>query len=203
MSYESEWGWYDNYESAWQQNESGEKFNEADVLRVQEWNEKAKKVAKQIRSSKQQNNKLAQFLTFLLQTIKSDKIVKDLHSVFFKTKNHDENVTYIRKKINIMVVSWVFVPFYPEKVKEFWLNEFYWEIYDHTNPINLTIYLDYLKKLSQTYHDNVPLDKGHFLNFLADIVIYYDLLKPATLDHTGYQEVRKGLEQKLYPQIKK
>jgi hypothetical protein len=49
---------------------------EADVQRIQENARQIKKVAQQLQQDKKQNNQLANFLTFLLEQLSNEKIIK-------------------------------------------------------------------------------------------------------------------------------
>ncbi|MBO7505024.1 hypothetical protein J6T66_02480 [bacterium] len=51
-------------------------MTEADVQKIQENARQIKKVAQQLQQDKKQNNQLANFLTFLLNEISNDKIIK-------------------------------------------------------------------------------------------------------------------------------
>jgi hypothetical protein len=44
------------------------------------------------------------------------------------------------------------------------------------SEISLTKYISYLKKLSAKYHDNVPIDKEMFVDFLVEIINQYKLV---------------------------
>ncbi|NOZ43917.1 MAG: hypothetical protein GXP45_02025 [bacterium] len=37
-------------------------------------------------------------------------------------------------------------------------------------------YSNYLKKLSHSHHDNIPLDKNLFINFIIDILLHYQVI---------------------------
>ena len=84
---------------------------EADVQRVQEQARQAKKVAQQLKQDKKQNNQLANFLTFLLNEISNEKIIKWLYDTFFITIDPKTNIPYFRKSMNDGVVVWIFYPF--------------------------------------------------------------------------------------------
>ena len=118
---------------------------EQDIQRVQVQSWQAKQVFAQIQKDKKQNNQMADFLTFLLKTIKNEKIISGIHNVFFKVKHTNQEIAYMRKSINTIVVVWIFAPFYPTEIRHFWLNGFFEKIYNFQNPLSLSNYLSYLK----------------------------------------------------------
>jgi len=80
------------------------KVTEEAVRRVQDNQRKAKQVQQQIKQDKDNNEKLAHFLIFLLQNITNEKLITTLYETFFKTKHPKTNVTYLRKNINTVVI---------------------------------------------------------------------------------------------------
>gem|GEM_PF-3206473 len=52
-----------------------------------------------------------------------------------------------------------------------------------------------MKILSKKYHDNIPINKNDFLNFLVKILFYY---KVVDVDQKPGDELYKDLETKLY-----
>ena len=91
---------------------------EADVQRIQENARQIKKVAQQLQQDKKQNNQLANFLTFLLNEISNENIIKWLYDTFFITIDPKTNIPYFRKSMNNIVVIWIFYPFYINKANE-------------------------------------------------------------------------------------
>lgn len=194
------WGSEQLEKQQWQ--ESNE-TNEEAVQRIRENTEKAKKVAQQIHSSKQTNHKFADFLTFLMWDIQDETIVKHMYQVFFKTKNPKDNIKYLRKNINLLVISGVFAPFYKKEIQHYGLYPYYEKLYNFNTTPSLEEYLWYLKKLSKTYHDNIPIDKSDFLTFLVDLIIYYRLTTPQLKSSEWEEETTqinlyKHLEDQLF-----
>ena len=85
----------ESWESWWSLKEW---VTEADVQRVQENARQAKKVAQQLQKSKQENNQLANFLSFLLGEITNENIIKWLYDTFFITIDPKTNIPYFIKK---------------------------------------------------------------------------------------------------------
>jgi uncharacterized radical SAM superfamily protein len=81
-----------------------EKVSEAAVQKVQEEARQAKQVAQQLKKSKATNTQLAKFLTFLMQTISNEQIIKGIYDTFFTTVDYKTNITYLRKNMNSVVV---------------------------------------------------------------------------------------------------
>ncbi len=167
------WEWLDVW---WDVRQDVNKVGEEARKKAQEDQAKAKKVWQQIKQSKQENNNLAQFLAFLLKSIKSDKILSLLYNTFFKTKDIKKWVTYIRKDINNIVVVWFFAPFFPDEIKQYNLNKYYDELIKF-EVLNLHNYVWYIKLLARKYHDNIPVDPQTLINLVIEISLYFELQK--------------------------
>ncbi|MDR0860004.1 MAG: hypothetical protein LBO09_03310 [Candidatus Peribacteria bacterium] len=81
-----------------------EKVSETAVQKVQEEARQAKQVAQQLKKDKAVNDQFAKFLTFLMQTISNEHIIKGIYDTFFTTLDYKTNVTYLRKNMNSIVV---------------------------------------------------------------------------------------------------
>lgn len=172
------------------------KVTEEAFRRVQDNQKKAQQIAKQIKDEKDINNNLAKFLSFILKEVKNDSIIKSVYDVFFKIKNPKTDTTYLRKSINIFVIVWLFIPFYPKQMEEMNIIWFYQDILDTNPSITLTKYINYLKKLSKKYHDNIPLDKNEFIELLTNVLQYFSLIND--LDANKKQELKLNLSKELY-----
>jgi DNA-binding transcriptional regulator GbsR (MarR family) len=84
--------------------EDNNKVTEEAVQRVQAQSKQAKQIAQQIKKDKAINNQLARFLTLLMQKIENEELIKAIVSTFFKTTDQRNQITYLRKDINIYVV---------------------------------------------------------------------------------------------------
>lgn len=184
-------------EEGWWVRQDVNKVTEEDVKRIQEDNQKAQKVWQEIKKDKAVNDKLANFLWFLLQNIKDEHIIKGIYEVFFKTKNEETDITYIRKNINTPLVVWAFVPFYIEEVKNQWLEEIFSPIYDLESKISLTKYTTYFKALLSTQEDDTPLDKHKLIDFIIHIAINYGLINNK-LSSEEKAELKHTLSKELY-----
>lgn len=182
----------------WEVRENINKVTEAAVRRVQEDSKQAQQIWQQIKKDKAVNAALAQFLSFLLKDIKEDKIIKGLYDTFFKVKDPKTNITYFRKVVNIVVIVGLFAPFYGKKIHEDKLDPFFSHIYDFNSTISLSSYVSFLKALSAKYHDNVPLDKAVFLNFLIQVVFHYNLVKLPNITPESHEELKQSLSKELY-----
>jgi uncharacterized membrane-anchored protein YjiN (DUF445 family) len=78
--------------------------SETAVQKVQEEARQAKQVAQQLKKDKAMNDKFAQFLTFLMQTITNEAIIKGIYDTFFTTVDYKTHITYLRKNMNSIVV---------------------------------------------------------------------------------------------------
>jgi len=192
------WWWlWDGLDIWWAPREDVNKVTEEDRKHIQEDGQKAKQVGQQIKKDKKINNDMANFLWYLLKSLNNDKIVGWIYNVFFKVKNPKTDITYLRKNPNTVVIVGIFAPFYDEEIKKLNLTSFFDGIYDFEENLNLDNYVAYLKKLSWKYHDNVPIDKEEFLNFLFDVIIEFGLIK-TDLSIKEPLELRKKLENMLY-----
>lgn len=191
------WIWLDNWLDAGQAREDQNKVTEDAVKRVQEQAKQAKQIRDQWKKEQKQNTKIAQFLTFLLREVKNEKLIKVLHTLFFKIRNPKDNVFYIRKNINATVLAWFFVPFYSNKAYELGLEEFFGKLYPHKTKPNIATYIQYLKNLSNQYHDNIPLDKKLLLELVFLIIWEYQLNTRDQLTNEKDQIIQK-IEKELY-----
>ena len=145
---------------------------EADVQRIQENARQIKKVAQQLQQDKKQNNQLANFLSFLLEQISNENIIKGLYDTFFITVDPKTNIPYFRKSMNDVVVVWVFYPFYLEKAQELWVSHYY-ETLKSSSEHSIAWYIQYLQELSDHYHDNIPINQASFVQLLIEIIKEY------------------------------
>lgn len=195
MANEVSWIW-EGLDVWWQVRSDVNKVTEEAVRRVQDNQKKAQQISKQIKDEKDINNNLAKFLSFILKEVKNDHIIKSVYNVFFKIKNPKTDTTYLRKSINIFVIVWLFIPFYPKQMEEMWILWFYGDIFDSKSDTTLTKYISYLKKLSKKYHDNIPLDKNEFIDLLTNVLQYFKLVND--LDSAKQQELKLNLSKELY-----
>lgn len=195
--FEMGWWLWEGLDAWWAPREDLNKVSEEDRKRVQEDEQKAKQAAQQIKKDKKINNDMANFLEYLIKNLSNEEIISWIYNVFFKVKNPKNDMTYLRKNPNNVVIVGVFAPFYEEQIKKYNLIKFFENIYDFGNDINMETYVKYLKKLSWQYHDNVPIDKEAFLNFLFDVIIEFGLIK-TELKMKDPLELKKALENMLY-----
>lgn len=180
-------------------NESGEiredqnKVSEQDRKKIQDDWAKAKKVQQQIQVSKQENNKIANFLAFLLKDIQNEKIMDWIYHTFFKTQNPEDKQIYLRKTANSLVLIGFFVPFYQKKIKEAQLNRYFENLWIYEN-MDFWAYLEFLTSLSEKYHDNVPIIQDALVDLIYQIVSYYKITKPWLKE----EEIKPLIIRKLY-----
>jgi hypothetical protein len=158
------------------------KVTEEAVRRVQDNQKKAQQIAQQIKKDKDLNDKFAQFLIFLLRALNNDRLIKALYEAFFTTKHPKTELAHIRKNINTIVIVGMFAPFYPKEIQEFKLEEFFTSLPHFTTKPTATSYIEYLKSLSKTHHDNIPMEKEALLDFLVEILIEYHLVNTSQMN---------------------
>lgn len=162
-------GVIESWESSWSLNEW---VQESEVQKVQENARQIKKIAQQLKQDKQQNNQLANFLSFLLSEITNDNIIKWLYDTFFITVDPKTNIPYFRKSMNDIVVVWLFYPFFLEKAQEIWVDHFYSKLVCAWEK-SIWWYMAYLQDLSTNYHDNIPVNQTTFVQLLVEIIKEY------------------------------
>jgi len=196
MPNETSWiiDWVDAGE--WVRKDSN-KVNEQDVRRAQADWAKSKKVQDQIKKQKSENNNIANFLAFLLKTIKNEQIISSVYSTFFKVTDSKTNISYLRKSMNNIVIIGFFAPFFPKELEKFWLTSYFqdfckldWEL------LSFGEYIIYIKKLSSKYHDNVPINQWQLLDLLALIIWEFGISKEA-LTEDWRKKIKNDLMKKL------
>lgn len=92
----------------------------------------------------------------------------------------------------------MFAPFFPEEIEQFGLTATFENLIQTETRSNITDYLNYLKQLSKTYHDNIPIDKKAFINFLTEVLIEFNLVNKDNLTEEQKKELQLGLQKELY-----
>jgi len=174
--------------------EDNNKVTEEAVQRVQAQSKQAKQIAQQIKKDKAINNQLAKFLTMLMQKIDNEELIKAIVSTFFKTTDQRNQITYLRKDINIYVVVWFFVPFFLKEAEELKIMSFYENLWVKTAWSNLEKYILYLWKVSEVYHDNIPIDQWPLITLIILIAQTW-ILKDNKQD---YEALRQNTLEILY-----
>ncbi len=184
-------GWIDDFGPV---REDNNKVTEEAVQRVQAQSKQAKQIAQQIKKDKAINNQLARFLTMLMQKIENEELIKAIVSAFFKTTDQRNQITYLRKDINIYVVVWFFVPFFQKEAEELKIMWFYENLGIKTAWSSLEKYIVYLWKVSEVYHDNIPIDQWPLITLIILIAQTW-IPKYQSL---GYEEVKQNTMEVLY-----
>ena len=187
-----------NFESGDGVRQDVNKVTEEAVKRVQENQKKAKQAQQAIQKDKAQNDKFAKFLTYILQHLTNDHLIKILYETFFKTKNPKDNLVYIRKNINTIVIVGMFAPFYAEEVKLFDLEDVFGEVLPKEADMTISKYINYLKKLSKTYHDNIPLDKDDFIALIGEILREFKIVANPDMNAEEKQEFLEAIRKEIY-----
>lgn len=173
------------------------KVSEQDVKRSQVDAAKAKKVWEQIKKNKQENNDIANFLSFLLKSIKNEDIIYAIYNTFFKVVDNKTKTSYLRKSINNIVVIWFFAPFFPKELEKFKLSWYFQDFCKLDGNVGgLNEYISYIKNLSRKYHDNVPINQSSLLNLLI-LIIWEFWLSKETLDEAWKEKIKRELLAKL------
>lgn len=174
--------------------ENSNKVTEEDVQRVQAQSKQAKQVAQQIKKDKAINNQLAKFLWILMQKIENEELIKAIVSTFFKTTDQRNQITYLRKDINTYVVVGFFVPFFLKEAEDLKIMPFYDKLGVKTAWASLEKYIVYLWKVSEVYHDNIPIDQGP----LITLIILIAQTRIPKYQAIGYEELKQNTMEILY-----
>ena len=172
------------------------KVTEQDIKRVQWDSAKAKQVQDQIKKAKITNNDIAKFLSFLLKNIKNEELVSAIYNTFFKVVDPRTQVVYLRKSVNDIIIVGFFAPFFINEINNFWLSMYFTEILNSKSGSNMTEYIEYIKRLSKKYHDNIPINKDVLLNLIALIMWEFWINKEALSD-SWREKIKKEIEKKL------
>ena len=146
--------------------EDNNQVTEEAVQRVQAQSQQAKQIAQQIKKDKAINNQLAKFLSFLMRTIDKEEIIQAIVATFFKTTDAKNQITYLRKDINVYVVVWFFLPFFLQEAEQLKIIGFYEKLWVRTASESLESYISYLWKVSEVYHDNIPIDQWPLITLI-------------------------------------
>ncbi|PZM87569.1 MAG: hypothetical protein DLD55_00625 [candidate division SR1 bacterium] len=165
------------------------------VQRIQAQSKQAKQVAQQIKKDKAINTQLANFLTLLMRTIDNEELIQAMVATFFKTTNPKNQITYLRKDINTYVIVGFFVPFFPNEAESFHILGFYEQLGAKEAGSSLKLYLSYLGRISEVYHDNVPIDQDSLLNMII-LIAQTRLFKGKSLPKS--EEIRQEVLHALY-----
>ncbi len=174
--------------------EDSNKVTEEDVQRVQAQSKQAKQVAQQIKKDKAINNQLAKFLWILMQKIENEELIKAIVSTFFKTTDQRNQITYLRKDINTYVVVGFFVPFFLKEAEDLKIMPFYDKLWVKTAWASLEKYIVYLWKVSEVYHDNIPIDQWP----LITLIILIAQTRIPKYQAIGYEELKQNTMEILY-----
>lgn len=195
----AEWVWWaiDNINGDEWVRKDTNKVTEQDVKHAQSDWTKAKKVQYEIKKRKAQNNNIANFLAFLLKTIKNEQIISSVYNTFFKVTDRKTNTVYLRKSMNNIVIIWFFAPFFPKELEKFWLKSYFQDFCKlDGNLLSFGEYIAYIKKLSSKYHDNIPINQNQLLELLALIIWEFGISKEA-LNEDGRKKIKNDLMKKL------
>ena len=178
-------------------NEWAETITDAMREAVAEQAKATARIAKRIRNSKAQHHAYAQFLNFLLHTL-SDELVANLWQLFFTNTDPKSKISYTRKTTNYPVLIGLFVPFFRSEIIEYKMRSLYQDIYNPTLTLTPRSYIQYLKTLAHTMHDNIALDQARLLQVIMLIFQEFNLVDPKNLEETKLKEIKSLIRQELF-----
>lgn len=188
-------GWYEHIETGGEQWEQREGPSEAERSRVREWSKKAKQMAGFIAKKKKQNNKIANFLSYIIKNINNDKLYKYIYDLFFIQYGHGTRSSKIKNDIHSIILVGMFLPFFIEQWHEFGVIPPFKHLAAFETPRTFTLdeYLQYLKKLSNEYHDNTDVDKKKLIYLILEIIKEFDVSHHHTLPKEEYHAFVKQI----------
>ena len=176
---------------------SSEGVTEEAIQKIREEERQAKQVAQQLKRSKAANNQFAKFLSFLMKNISDDELIKKLYDTFYTATDEKTQITYLRKNTNIVVLCGLFYPFFMEEASKYYLNKLFDPLMEPT-ALTIKTYIIYLQRLSNKFHDNIPLNQVSLMeliiliakNFLQKVSDAPQLPDPQSFAHIiqGYLE---------------
>ena len=181
-------------EGAWETGEWSKESVQQAISRIEKNQKKASQTRGQIRKQKKENTQLAQFLIMLINTLTNSKVLTALHHVFFSPETGGPY-----KNVNHKVVVGLFIPFYRAEMEQFKLQEFYQELLPPVEEtIVLSNYIDYLKKLSFKYHDDIALNQQNLLQLIVYIVLHFTRLDVSEFNDDQKKELIISIVQDLF-----
>lgn len=155
------------------------------------------RIAKHIKTSKAQHRAYADFLNFLLSKL-SDELIEKMRALFFTNKDQKTKISYTRKTTNYPILIWLFVPFFRSEIIEHKMRSLYEEIYNPTLTLTPRSYVQYLKRLAHSMHDNIALDQKLLLQCIMIIIKEFDLTDPQKLEETQVAEIKSLIQKELF-----
>jgi len=193
-SYESQ----DN-QSTW--NESQEWKNtvsQADVVRVREWQKKAKQVQWQIAQSKKNNDAIAVFLAYMFKHLSNDALLLSIHSLFFTKVNPNSGSKSLKNmEYSISLVA-LFVPFFEQKAEELWLKKVFAPLYTTKNgALHVSDYVKYVQAVFVKYKLSFLESSKEFSWFIVAILVEFGVVNPDQLGEEKTQELHTTLHKEF------
>lgn len=145
------------------------------LARIEQNQKKATVIAQQIKQSKVDNRNIARFLVMILQTVNSDKLIIALHHVFFEEDTGGN--TY---NINDKLIAGLFAPFFANVLSDFEVDMYYTPLIDTQSVRSIDGYTDYLKRLSNAYHNNVALNQQKLTQLIIYLLKYFSIISDAS-----------------------
>lgn len=156
---------------------------------IRESEQQSAQAAAQRKQSKVTASWLSSFLSFVFKSIyNNDELHQSIYQTFFVHKNSDSWLLERHKTINTELLVGLFVAFYPQKAKEFWLISIYERYYDFYSPLNLSKYLHSIKAMMHAFwwYQN-SINHIAYIQCLAYIIVYFkQAWKQDALPHTGH-----------------
>lgn len=145
--------------------------SEQDMIRVSESMQKAAYVGGQIRDDQIKNSFLAQFLTFLFQSIQHDEIWAMAVELF--SKPSEALGWWATLLLHEMVA--LFLPFYAYKAQELGLDQTFPSLH-YAIMLSQESYMGYVHTLYTHYPFYQKLDKDTLATLVASLLLYHHIV---------------------------
>lgn len=188
---------YSSLESSSENKEGSNSISEAVREMVAEQERQLKKVSTQIKNSKAQHKAYAKFLSFLFGTLQSKTLVQTLYKLFFTIKDPHHGTIYKRKSTNYRVIIGMFAPFFWEKIEEYQMRPLYSTLYDPETIITPASYVQYLKKLGHTMHDQIALDQQLLIQTILLIFQEFNIIQVQHMEQNETLHLISMIQQEL------
>lgn len=173
--------------------EGKNKVTEADIVRVRENQEQAKKVQGQIAQSKRNNIAIAEFIALLLKHIGSDTIIHKIYVLFFTKENQSTKSKEIKNEFYALVLIGLFVPFFQKETEVFGLRKTFEKIF-HFGTIPVTSeYIKYIEKVTEMFKATFFEQETSFVFLISEILFYFWLVDKSQLDETKRKQLEKSI----------
>ncbi len=193
------WDFQKNSENNENQEWWKEKITQADIARIEAQAKKAKQVWQQWQQTKRNNQAIANFLTFLFRNIKDDKVLLEIHKLFFTKNNVNTGAKELKSTIYAVVLIGIFAPFFIENIKNMWLfPTFEWLLQNIQQEITTSKYISYVENLCKKYKISFIEHNSQFVSFIVEILFYFWIVDKNALEDGQKDQLFQSVKNELF-----